>query len=226
MNLQESATITLCRRIRMIDEHSFQEPPMDDEQSNKLLFRIRNRDGTALGELWEATYVRLFNALGRYTRDVESIEAAVSDAFMAVLEKPSSLGECSGFGACYGRLFVIASRKLFDQFRRGRRLPSITLDSCDPPSTPDRVSEPLEQQDLKSLLSRALITLHPFDRTLIIQKDVDGLTYPQLSESTGLSETALKSRLYRARLELREFLEANASAEILPRLIVPVEECI
>ncbi|PYR24119.1 MAG: hypothetical protein DMF98_16555, partial [Acidobacteria bacterium] len=72
-------------------------------------------------------------------------------------------------------------------------------------STPDRV---LAQKELASQLQRALDRL-PFDqRTAIILREVDGLSYEEIAYSIGVAVGTVKSRLTRARqalrLELRE----------------------
>ena len=72
-------------------------------------------------------------------------------------------------------------------------------------STPDRL---LAQKELASRLERALDGL-PFDqRTAIVLREVDGLSYEEIAYSLGVAVGTVKSRLPRARqalrLELRE----------------------
>jgi RNA polymerase sigma-70 factor (ECF subfamily) len=72
-------------------------------------------------------------------------------------------------------------------------------------STPERV---LSQKELAAQLQRALSHL-PFDqRTAIILREIDGLSYEEIAYSLGVAMGTVKSRLTRARqalrLELRE----------------------
>ena len=112
------------------------------------------------------------------------------------------------------RIAVNQARNRHRFWRRRHRADQVSLDqhiadhgeflSADD-STPDRV---LAQKELASQLQRALDRL-PFDqRTAIILREVDGLSYEEIAYSIGVAVGTVKSRLTRARqalrLELRE----------------------
>jgi RNA polymerase sigma-70 factor (ECF subfamily) len=63
-----------------------------------------------------------------------------------------------------------------------------------------------ERRELERALSRAIGELPPAYREAVILRDVEGLSAPEAARVLGVSERALKSRLHRARLALRDVL--------------------
>ena len=64
----------------------------------------------------------------------------------------------------------------------------------------------LAQSELASILSSAAQSLPPTFRTVFFLRDVEGLSTAETAEMLGLTESAVKARLFRARLQLREDL--------------------
>ena len=60
--------------------------------------------------------------------------------------------------------------------------------------------------ELRDILRNALEELNPILRTVFVLRDIEGLTIDQTVEVLNVSETAVKARLWRARLQLREGL--------------------
>jgi RNA polymerase sigma-70 factor (ECF subfamily) len=116
------------------------------------------------------------------------------------------------------RIAVNQARNRHRLWRRRHRADQVSLDEhvaahgefvsvVEP--TPDRV---LAQKELAATLQRALDRL-PFDqRTVIVLREVDGLSYEEIAYSLGVAVGTVKSRLTRARQTLREDLrEARQS---------------
>lgn len=70
-------------------------------------------------------------------------------------------------------------------------------------SGPSRV----EHDDERLAVGRALACLEPEQRALLVLRDIQGLDYEQIAEALGVPVGTVKSRLFRARLALREKLE-------------------
>src|SRR5262249_36148918 len=80
---------------------------------------------------------------------------------------------------------------------------------------PDLSSEPgklYERQELRRHVERAIDSLPPDYKGVIILRDVHGLAYQEIAEATGLTLEAVKTRLHRARLMLRRKLEPYLNA--------------
>jgi RNA polymerase sigma-70 factor (ECF subfamily) len=67
-------------------------------------------------------------------------------------------------------------------------------------------SEALEQKELKTALSRAISSLKPLYREVFILRDVQGLNIRETAEALGMNETLVRTRLLRARLQMRDAL--------------------
>jgi RNA polymerase sigma-70 factor, ECF subfamily len=110
------------------------------------------------------------------------------------------------------RIAVNQARNRHRFWRRRRRADQVSLDQhvakhgelvSDGELTPDRV---LAQKELADRLQRAFDHL-PFDqRTVVILREIDGLSYEEIAYSLGLAVGTVKSRLTRGRQALREEL--------------------
>ena len=81
------------------------------------------------------------------------------------------------------------------------------LQVVDPREDPHRA---LERTELRDALQRAIAALPPSQREVLVLRDVEGLPAKQVGEALRLSERAVKSRLHRARVALRELLAPYA----------------
>jgi len=79
------------------------------------------------------------------------------------------------------------------------------LEIEDPGRLPDQV---MENRRLRGALHRALQTLSPENRLIVFLREVEGLSTRDVASVVGISEANVKTRLHRARLSLREHLEA------------------
>jgi RNA polymerase sigma-70 factor (ECF subfamily) len=69
-----------------------------------------------------------------------------------------------------------------------------------------KVEEPALQSELRRVLSTAIDDLPQDYRTAFLMHDVEGLSNPEIAEALGISLPAVKSRVHRSRLFLRERL--------------------
>jgi len=79
-------------------------------------------------------------------------------------------------------------------------------DISDKAPTPDKIAEVKEQL---SMVMRLLESLPPNQKEIIHLRDVEGYTYKEISEITGLSESQVKVNLFRARQKFKEQLERH-----------------
>lgn len=75
-----------------------------------------------------------------------------------------------------------------------------TAKLSDPAMPPD---EALAAKEVERALERAIRSLEPSYREVLVLRDIEGLTAPEVAEVLGISVQAVKSRLHRARLSLR-----------------------
>ena len=65
----------------------------------------------------------------------------------------------------------------------------------------------LEQKELQAQINRAVDSLQPAYRSVLVLRDVDGLSYNEIAEVTGLTLEAVKTRINRARTMVRQKVE-------------------
>jgi RNA polymerase sigma-70 factor (ECF subfamily) len=119
-------------------------------------------------------------------------------------------------------LLRIVTNTCYDHLRAKKRKPTANLDDVlvnpehswrlqDPGERPEEYAERLE---LGRALQQAIEQLPPEQRIVVVLSDVQGLTYDEIAEVTGISLGTVKSRLSRARAKLRDYLQAQE--ELLP----------
>jgi len=67
----------------------------------------------------------------------------------------------------------------------------------------------LEAAELEGLMQVAIGALEEDHRLLVVLRDVEELSYQEIGEITGLAEGTIKSRLHRARMAIKEYLDKN-----------------
>ena len=117
-------------------------------------------------------------------------------------------------------LYAIARSRCSKRTRTAKPTePLAEVELADSAPAPD---EAASRQHLRTVLERALASLEPSYREVVLLRDVEGLTAPEASRVLGLSVAALKSRLRRARGMLRERIERLVSTD---PAIVPAPRC-
>ena len=113
----------------------------------------------------------------------------------------------------------------YDEVRKERRQRSVPLEQFNPEGEeietsywlvdPDANPEiQFESSELESALQRSISLLPPMYRTILVLVDVEGLSYEEAANATRVPIGTVKSRLARARLQMRNSL--RSSAELLP----------
>lgn len=97
-------------------------------------------------------------------------------------------------------LFTSAYNRMIDVIRKDARLESI--ESYDDTS----LFAEEKNNDLNEVLHRALNTLPPVQRSVILLRDYEGYHYHEISEITSLSEAQVKTYIFRGRVALRNYL--------------------
>ena len=173
----------------------------DPRSDEALLDAVANRDRAALRALYERHAPWLLLRLSRRSADPGLVEEVVQDTFVAVWRKPAAY---RGSGELPAWLWGIAIRRLIDQFRRrtsaARRAPFPSRAA--EPSAEEEVLLGVEYGDLATALNR----LSPELRAVLQATALDGLTMHEAGRLLGIPTGTVKTRLMRARAELREAL--------------------
>jgi RNA polymerase sigma-70 factor (ECF subfamily) len=143
----------------------------------------------------------------RYCRTSEDAEDAVQETLWAAAR---SIKQFRRAALLTTWLFTIVRNKCH---RSNRKIKDPDLADLLPflPDDSDPLEQQVAQRQIERRIARALSMLAPIYREVIVLRDVQGLTAPEAAQRLSISVHALKSRLHRARAELRNHLQDIAS---------------
>src|SRR4029079_5378158 len=185
--------------------------PVSDELA--LVQAAKGGDVSSFEELVRRYDRNVFRIAQHITQNREDPEAGGQDAF---LKAYTNLGQFQGQSKFYTWLVRIAVNEALMKLRRRRPERMVSLDEdvkTEEDSVPREVADwspnpeqQYTQGELKDILSRTIQGLPASFRTVFVLRDVEGLSTEETAEALDLSIPAVKSRLLRARLQLRERL--------------------
>ena len=170
----------------------------------------------AFGELVSRYQARLYNAALRLVNSPEDAADVVQDAFLSAYQ---GLNSFKGDAEFYTWLYRIAFNTAISLKRKRR--PSLSLESharetgIDPDDPSDYVkpSASLERTEDECRLHAAIARLSSEHRDVLLLKDLEGFKYEEIAEVLGVPIGTIRSRLHRARLELRDLLSSPEERE-------------
>src|SRR5246500_4921600 len=185
--------------------------PVSDELA--LVAAAKAGDVSAFEELVRRYDRNVFRIAQHITQNREDAEDVVQDAFFKAYE---NLDQFQGQSKFYTWLVRIAVNEALMKLRKRRPERTVSLDEevkteddALPREVADWTPNPEQQYtqaELRDILSRTIQGLPPGFRTVFVLRDVEGLSTEETAEALDLSIPAVKSRLLRARLQLRERL--------------------
>jgi RNA polymerase sigma-70 factor (ECF subfamily) len=199
----------------------------ESKQAAALLKRARTGDRGAFGQLVVMYQHRLFNAVVRLVGDRDEAAELTQETFTRGL---ASLDSFRGESGPYTWLFRIAVNLSISRLRKVQRHRVFSLDrpgsgngqargrEDQASGLVDRVRQTapgpaaqLEQRERAEQVVAALGRVEPEYRAVLIMRDVEGFDYQQMADVLDLPLGTLKSRLFRARIALRDELKAYMS---------------
>jgi RNA polymerase sigma-70 factor, ECF subfamily len=182
----------------------------DDEGA--LVTAAKAGDVPAFEELVNRYERRIFRLTMNITQNREDAQDATQDAFLKAFQHLDSFQGGSRF---YTWLVRIAVNEALMRLRRRRPNvvsldePTETEDDLMPRQVEDWGPTPEQRYartEMNSILTSSISDLDPIFRTVFLLRDVEGLSTEETAETLGVSLPAVKSRLLRARLKLRQKL--------------------
>jgi len=191
-------------------EHNVPEPPSEE---SLLVAAARSGDIGAFESLVRRYDRNVFRIAQHITQNREDAEDVVQDAFLKAYQ---NLGQFQGQSKFYTWLVRIAVNEALMRLRRRRPERMVSIDEdvkTEEDSMPREIADwspnpeqQYTQAELKDILGKTIQGLPPSFRTVFVLRDVEGLSTEETASALELSVPAVKSRLLRARLQLRERL--------------------
>jgi RNA polymerase sigma-70 factor (ECF subfamily) len=186
-----------------------------------LLDQARGGDRAALEALLARHQRRVYRFGLKMCRDEEDAKDVLQETLLAVAR---TVKDFRGASSVSTWLYTIARSFCIKKRRRSKFAPEHeeSLDAREPGSEARQVAddarpadESLAGRQIEAALEQAIGALEPMYREVLVLRDVEGLTAPEVAEVMGLTVEAVKSRLHRARVAVR--------AAVAPLLGVPGE---
>ena len=169
----------------------------------------------AYGELIVRYQDRLFNSLFRFLGHEEDASDVVQEAFFNAFQ---ALRDFQGGSRFYTWLYRIAMNLAIDQRRRQSKQESTQMGKRLLIQTQDKtlLDNPMilamRRENIESV-QKALMKLSHDHRSVLILKDIEGLHYEEIAEILSIPIGTVRSRIHRARLELRNIIDSAPIAE-------------
>jgi RNA polymerase sigma-70 factor (ECF subfamily) len=183
------------------------------EDEPLLVSAAKSGDAAAFEELVNRYESKIFRLTMNITRNREDAEDSMQDAFLKAYSHLDSFKEDSRF---YTWLVRIAANEALMRLRK-RRPNQVSLDEpiegeddLMPREVEDWGPSPEQryaQSELHEILDQVIDQLDPDFRTVFVLRDIEELSTEETAAAMGISVPAVKSRMLRARLKLRQKLD-------------------
>ena len=181
------------------------EPAVNDDA--QLIHETLAGKTTAFGQLVQKYQDRLYNTIVHVVGSAEDARDVEQDAFVQAFVKLDTFHQSSAF---YTWLYRIAFNVAASLTRRRR--PAASVEELretvgeEPADEGAGPAERLEQDERRRQVQQAIAALTDEHRAVLVLREIDGCCYETIAEILELPVGTVRSRLHRARLQLREVL--------------------
>lgn len=201
-----------------------------EDATEKMIRQAANGDALAFETLIEPYEKRLYALCLRIAGNREDAMDCAQEAMLRIWR---SLPKYRFQSALTTWCYRIATNACLDLLRRHRARPQVSLDAltedgfapADEISREGNPEENSEENARRAALQQAILALPPEMRAALVLRDVQGLSYDEISEILTLPAGTVKSRLNRAREKLRQaLLENSRNLELFSNSRVQTDE--
>jgi len=184
---------------------------IDDETA--IVAQARQGDAAAFSELLRRYEGKIFRLALHITQNREDAEDVLQEAFLKAYEH---LEQFQGQSKFYTWIVRIAVNQALMKLRKRKSDRSVSLDDTidtgedtvarEIAAWDENPEQRYSREEMNQILTSAIDNLAPIYRAVFVLRDVDELSTEDTAEALSLSVPAVKSRLLRARLQLRDKL--------------------
>lgn len=198
---------------------------LPEDVEAKLIERITLRDEHAFTELMRAYQGRVFGLILRMLGNHAEAEEVAQEVFIQVFKSIGSFRGESKFSTwiyrvainhCKNRVKYLKVRHSKEQDELESVAERMPLGSGRNANVGqiERPDEALAGRQVERIVQEAIAQIEPSFRECLILRDVEELSYEEIEAITGLAAGTVKSRIFRARAQLRELVEAKLGEKI------------
>jgi RNA polymerase sigma-70 factor (ECF subfamily) len=182
------------------------------EEESRIVQKVLRGDVNAFEKLVLEYEKNVYNIALRMTGNAEDASDMTQEAFIKAYNSLQSFRGDSKFSVW---IYRIATNVCLDFLRSKSRRPTVSLsvedndgeevqlDVADESQSPELL---LDRQMTRESVRRGLETLSPEYRQILLLREIQGLSYDEISQALGLEVGTVKSRIFRARKKLCAFL--------------------
>jgi len=177
-------------------------------------------DEKAFEEIVLHSQRKVFNIAYRMLGNLEEAKDLAQEVFISVFDSIKDLREEAKFDVWLTQITLNHCRNRWKYLKRRQYFNSDSLDDpvetedgdmpravCDPSDNPEIL---YEKKMIQQLIQRGLQKLKEDQRELLVLRDLQGFSYEEMSELLALPAGTVKSKLHRARVDLKRVLERTA----------------
>jgi RNA polymerase sigma-70 factor, ECF subfamily len=183
-----------------------------------LVAQSKSGSSGAFGELYERHQQRIYRTAFRILRNRQDAEDAAQRSFQRAFTNLDKFREDSAFSTWVTRIAINEALMMLRQRRVTMPLSENNTDDAAAPSafdladerpTPEQV---LAENELRAAVTQAISHLRESLRTVVLLRELQGLTSAETARRLGLTVSAVKARTHHARRYLRRHLEHKYKA--------------
>ncbi len=180
----------------------------------ELVERARKGDDDAFESIVRSTYADMFGLAFRLLGNEDDARDVLQETYVRAYR---SLKKFRGDAAVTTWLYRVTANAAYTFLRKRHKHRHDALESIDEPVSESPLPEDVSQNsDLRQQLKAHLLDLPPDQRVVIVMKDIYDLPHEAIADELGISVTAAKVRLHRARKKLRGALESSGVSHVGP----------
>lgn len=189
----------------------------------KLVRRLKRRDEDAFTELVKTYQHKVFNVIFRILGSKAEAEEVSQEVFIAIFKYIDSFRGEAKLSTWIYRIATNHARNRVKYLSRRSQRAHQDIDDGPETATEDSplsayIASPHEEAvgtELEDIIRDGLKTLNEIHRTIVILRDIEGLSYIEISKIVELPEGTVKSRLFRARVALKEYVESRYTEKVV-----------
>jgi RNA polymerase sigma-70 factor (ECF subfamily) len=186
----------------------------------ELVRRAQEEDDRAFGELVTRYEAKVYSLALKMVRNPEDAEDVLQDTFLRAYRGIKSFKGHSTFSTW---IYRITANSALMRLRK-KQLPTVSIEDQDERDAPVNIADwspgPVDQlltQELQKVMDDAIEALPAEFRQVFVLRDIEEISNAEVAEILDLSVAAVKSRLHRARLKVRNRLAAYFSENQRPK---------
>lgn len=190
---------------------------MNARRERKLIRGLRERDEEAFTEVVRLYQHKVFNVCFRIVGDSAEAEDVAQEVFVAVFKYIDTFRGEAKFTTWLYRIAINRARNRLKYLTRRAQHAHQSMDEGwdrgqAPRQLGDEGGRPDGQalgRELEGIIHDGLQQLSEEHRTIVVLRDIENLSYEEIAEITELPPGTVKSRLFRARMALKEYVSAR-----------------